>query len=256
MRLVVVVSIAAAVVVGACLALGPGSGSDCAAMAVVGCSAAAAPLRAGLDVASMAATILAALGVVAFGVQARQHRRLAGSLARTSRPRLLGDVPVAVVEGLAAPAVAGLFRPTIFWPDGLERRLADRELTAVLLHERHHQRAFAPARLAALTSIEPVVGLSGFGQRWLERRRADIEIAADAYAIQAGAGRSDLARALLRLDSEPTAVAIAGYGHVSDLRLLHLLGDAPPPKHEGIAVTAALVVVVGLIACGAMAIAA
>jgi hypothetical protein len=254
MRPLAALILALAMVVVACIVLGLGPGSGCATMSVIECSAAAGPLRAGFGVAALAATLFVVVAAAAFVWQARQHGRLAGYLARNSRPQLLGQVPVAVVEELTAPAVAGLFRPTIFWPSGLEGRLADGELAAVLLHERHHQRTFAPVRLAALAAVEPVLNLRELGRRWLEHQRAGIEIAADAYAIQAGACRSDLARALLELASDPIPIAGAGFGHASDIRLLHLVGLAQTPRHERLTKPLVLGAVAGLIACGFLAV--
>ena len=65
------------------------------------------------------------------------------------------------------------------------------------------------------------------GRRWLAGARAQIEIAADRYALTSGATRADLASALLKLGDQDAPLGVAGYAASSELRLRALLEDAP-----------------------------
>ena len=136
---------------------------------------------------------------------------------------------VGLVPGLGAPCVAGLVRPRIYCPADLAERLDAGELRAVLIHERHHQRTHAPARLILLAAIAPV-GRVGMCGSWLEGRRAAIEIAADVHALDAGAGRPELARALFKLGSASLAPGLPSYTSASELRLRHLVGETSPSR--------------------------
>lgn len=187
-----------------------------------------------LHVAGGVAAIAAVL-VLAIAWHAAGHRRVARALARQSQPGLLLGYEVALVDGLTAPAVAGLLRPRIYCPADLVDRLNERELSAVLLHERSHQAARDPARLVFLSAVATVL------PRWdrvrcvIERRIAGFEIAADRNALHAGAQRADLAGALLKLQAPLADATLASYASASELRVRHLLGELqPPPKRQSI----------------------
>jgi beta-lactamase regulating signal transducer with metallopeptidase domain len=211
----------------ACLLVGMGSGSDCATgMGSAACLGGSLPgARSWIGFAGLALAITVGVVAVAIVVEARRHRRLAAVLHSLARSEWLADQPVGLVPGLEAPYVAGLGSPRIYCPANLEALLSESELRAVLLHERYHQVSHAPARLVVLASIANIVGWVPAGVRWLEARRAAIEIQADDYALTAGARRSDLARALLKLGASSFNSRLPSYASASELRLRHLTGD-------------------------------
>src|SRR5437879_5839441 len=215
----------------ACLLVGMGNGSDCAtgmsSAACLGGSLGGVRTWLGFGGAA-AATAIGLLGVSVL-VQARRHRRLEAGLRELARPERLADHSVGIVTGLDAPYVAGLRGARIYCPPDLDWRLSESELRAVLLHERHHQASHAPARLVVLASIETLVGWLPAAMRWLEVRRAAIEIGADEHALTSGARRSDLARALLKLGSPGAESSLPSYASASELRLRHLTGKEAPP---------------------------
>ena len=181
----------------------------------------------------LAAVALAILATaLALGVlwQVRRHEQLAGALARAATPTRWMNHDVAIVASLSAPCVAGLVRPRIYCPGDLGERLTQPELRAVLLHERHHQLSHAPARLVALAAIATILDRSGTGGRWVERRRGAIEVAADRYAVRAGARPPEIARALLKLAPSFAVGSLPGYLGATDVRLRHLLGEVEPDR--------------------------
>lgn len=177
--------------------------------------------------------LLAIAVIVAIGREARRHQRLAASVARLARPATLDGRSVLLVPGLGAAVVAGLRRPRIFCADDLPDRLDAEELRAVILHEHHHQLERAPARLVLIGALAPVLGLLEGGRGWMERERARIEIAADAYALKSGASRPALASALVKLASSPGLSAAPGFASAADLRVRALLGDATGIEGDG-----------------------
>ena len=181
---------------------------------------------------------------------AERHRRLARLLDRLAEPAVLGDMAVGVVDGVGPACVAGLRRPRIYCASDLAGQLEPVELRAVLLHERHHQMDHAPARLILLDAVARPLERLATGRRLLARARANIEIAADRYALAAGATRGDLASALVKLGDQNVPVGLAGYAASSELRLRALLGD-PPARFSirGPLIVSALVVAAILLAC-------
>ena len=183
--------------------------------------------------------------LVAIGREARSHKRLAASIARLARPATLDGRSVALVPGLGAAVVAGLRHPRIFLADDLPDRLDAEELRAVILHEHHHQLERAPARLVLIGALAPVLGRLEPGRAWMERERARLEIAADAYALASGASRPALASALVKLRSSPGLSLAPGFATAADLRVRALLGEATGIEGNGSVgrVVAALVLV-------------
>jgi beta-lactamase regulating signal transducer with metallopeptidase domain len=154
-----------------------------------------------------------------------RHHRLARLLRRDSTPGLEAGIAIRRIDIGSGPFVAGLREPSIFCPVDLAGRLAPAELRAVLLHEEHHRRTRAPLRLLpydALAAAIPVPAVRALASR----ARAVVEIDADHDALRAGASRSALAAALLRLaDSGP--VGVAGFATAAEIRVLALLGEDP-----------------------------
>jgi len=223
-------SLATAGLLLACLAFGLGTGPDCSAgMAPAACLGGSVGSIRNLF-GLVAAIGLTVGGFVAVSIfwQAHRHRRLSMLLDRTASPARLAGQDVGLVSGLAAPCVAGLTRSRIYCPADLVERLSERELHAVVLHERHHQLVHAPLRLVILAALAPAVERLEIGRRWAERRRAAIEIAADDHALDAGARPPELARALLKLGTASLDGGLPSYASASELRLRHLMGEASP----------------------------
>lgn len=194
--------------------------------AIGGCMA--VPQTFGREVAHamIAAIILGSVVVLAsFLRQARRHHRLAAGMARLARHGALAGESVEFVAGLASPVVAGLWRPRIYCADDLARRLDREEIEAVILHERHHRLDRAPLRMVAMAAVVPALGRLARGRAWLERESARIEIAADRYAVAAGASRAAIASALLKLSETPGLVGAPGFASAADLRIRALLDE-------------------------------
>ena len=199
--------------------------------------------------------VLALIGITGLLVglsvawHAERHRRLASLLDRLAEPAVLGEMPVGVVDGIGPACVAGLRRPRIYCASDLAIQLEPVELRAVLLHERHHQIDHAPARLILLDAVAWPLRRLTMGRRWLAGARAQIEIAADRYALTSGATRADLASALLKLGDQDAPLGVAGYTASSERRLRALLDDAPErvadrsPWFAAILVSAAVLLV-------------
>ena len=171
--------------------------------------------------------------IVAIGREAWRHQRLAVSLGRLAHEATIEGQAVALVPGLGAAVVAGLRRPRIYCATDLHERLDPDELRAVILHEHHHQIDRGPARLVLIGALAQVLGRFGVGRAWMERERARIEIAADAYALDSGASRPALAGALLKLASSPGLSAAPGFASAVDLRVRALLGEATGIERGG-----------------------
>lgn len=171
--------------------------------------------------------------IAAMVYQAGRHERLAHGLARLAYRGTLAGEPVGIVPGLTAPLVAGLWTPRIFSGDDLEARLDEEELRAVMLHERHHQRDRATLRLVALSALAPILGRTVSSRAWLERERARIEIAADAYALAEGVSRPAMASALLKLSAGPGVTWAPGFATAADLRVRALLGEPTGLDFDG-----------------------
>ena len=235
----------------ACLLLGIVGGATCApGMAAAAClGGSVSSIRDALGAAAAMGVMAGALLLASILWQARLHGRLSAALDRAARPALLADQEVRLVAGLDAPYVAGWARPRIYCPADLAERLSEHELRAVLLHEHHHQLAHASARLVVLAAILPAVGRLEVGRRWVERRRAAIEIAADEHALSAGAGRADLARALLKLGSASLDVSLPSYASASELRLRHLTGETIPASRGLGSVAPVVFPIVAFAAC-------
>lgn len=197
--------------------------------ALAGCAGASAWLPRHLMTFLLVSTLMIALGVAASIIhQAIVHGRLSCALRLQARPASLAGQGVELVPGAAVAFVAGLRRPRIYCSDDLALMLDADELRAVLLHERHHQLTHAPARLVVLSGLARIVGRVERGRAWLERWRAQIEIAADAHAIRSGALRSALARALLKLDASSPTASLAAFSSANELRFRVLLGETLP----------------------------
>jgi uncharacterized protein (TIGR03435 family) len=78
-------------------------------------------------------------GAVAF-LRFQNWLRIRSALGASSPIRIPASVPIHACPGLVEPGVVGLFRPVLLFPEGLDARLAPRELEAVVEHELAHIR--------------------------------------------------------------------------------------------------------------------
>lgn len=204
-------------------------------------------------------TVAAALAVVgaAITLQAIAHHQLAEMLRRVARPAVVADQAVGLVPGVGAAVVAGLRSPRIYCTEDAINILTDEELAAVLLHERHHALAHAPARLVVLAGLGRTLGRTRAGAAWIEAQRSRIEIAADAHAIACGATRPALARAILKLAVASPTLTLAGFASATELRIRALLDEAPggsSPARQRLPMTILGTVVVA-VACAILSMA-
>jgi Zn-dependent protease with chaperone function len=122
----------------------------------------------------------------------------------------------------------GLLRPRILLSMALVKVLDRAELTAVLLHERHHVRRRDPLRLLAARL------LAGYGwflpllRWWAQRSALRRELAADRSAT-ASVGVAAVAGALLKLADRPAPGAVAAINPMGSLpeRIAQLEGKSP-----------------------------
>jgi Zn-dependent protease with chaperone function len=167
----------------------------------------------------------------------RALRRLLGSSGQPlSAPVLAAVEPlripdrVDVVASQEAFAVThGLLRPRILLSTGLVAALEAAELTAVLVHERHHLLRRDPLRLLAARV------LAGYGWYlpllgwWAQRLGSRWELAAD-RAATARTGVAPMAGALLKLADRATPAAVAAVNPMGNLaeRIAQLEGRKLP----------------------------
>jgi Zn-dependent protease with chaperone function len=156
--------------------------------------------------------------------------RLRSSVARTGVERVQ-----CISSSLPIAFCAGARRPRIIVSEGLAEQLDDRELEAVLLHERQHLREREPVVRAACEAAAQVLVFFPLA-RWLSQRRIErAELRADRAALRR-VGPRPVAAALVRLGSTvPSTAAFAGD---TELRVAQLLGD-PLPRQRPTAVTVA-----------------
>lgn len=165
----------------------------------------------------------AVIALVQIGRSAALARELTGAAVRRS----IAGVECRLVSGGRPRAfVAGVGRPAVFITTGAVDVLTPDELRAVVLHEAHHARTFAPVRAALVNAWR------GAGQRvpmlgeQLAARLTAIEIDADRFALSAGTTRRHLASALVKLEASPGGIGFNGGG---DGRLRALLDEAAVP---------------------------
>jgi len=186
---------------------------------------------------SAVAAIVGALRVAwpaARGTRAlRRLLRSAGQPVPASVAAVTGELGIAervdvVATGEAFAVTHGLLRPRILLSTGLVEALDAAELTAVLVHERHHLARRDPLRLLAAGL------LAGYGwylpllRWWVQRLALRRELAAD-RAATARAGVAAVAGALLKLADLPAPAAVAAVNPMGNLpdRIAQLEGQPP-----------------------------
>lgn len=245
-----------------------------AALATAEFAATGWPLPTGLDTGAVTLVLASAVAGVAgsaeVAVRAATASRALRALIRSARqpvPPVVREAAAAlgcaarldVVAGEDAFAVTyGLIRPRILVSAGLARALTAGEISAVLAHEREHQRRRDPLRLLAARLA------AGWGwylpaARWVAGQAAlRRELAADRAAAGC-AGRGVLAGALLKLASMPACPAVAAASAARDgsrsleARVAQLEAGRPPRQRLAVsrllASAAALSVLAGACLC-------
>jgi len=140
-----------------------------------------------------------------------------------------------VATGEAFAVTHGLRRPRILLSTGLVEALDAAELTAVLVHERHHLRRRDPLRLLAARL------LAGYGwflpllRWWVQRLALRRELAAD-RAATTRAGVAAVAGAVLKMADLPALAAVAAINPMGNLpdRIAQVEGR-PPARRLGLA---------------------
>jgi Zn-dependent protease with chaperone function len=153
-------------------------------------------------------------------------RPLPASVRGVAESLGVADRVEVVATGEAFAVTHGLVRPRILLSMGLVDALDAAELTAVLVHERHHLRRRDPLRLLAARM------LAGYGwflpllAWWTRRLALRRELAADRAAM-ASAGVAAVAGALLKLADRPVPAAVAAVNPLGNLpeRIAHLEGQ-------------------------------
>jgi Zn-dependent protease with chaperone function len=156
--------------------------------------------------------------------QVRATRRYVRGLGPASGPKEVAGARVHVVDTPEPSAFcAGYLRPRIYLSRVALSELDDRELAAVIAHERHHVRRRDPLRLLLSRALADALFFIPVLRPISERYESLGELAADEAAVRDAAGRSSLASALIKLGEagphSPGIVAIAPE------RVDHLMGD-------------------------------
>lgn len=189
---------------------------------------AGAALMTGQDpmaVAELAVLVIVAAWAALTLREIRTGHALGRALRAASGEAAVAGLPCRLIEAGPRDAfVVGALSPTIYVGSGYVESLDEDELRAVMLHEEHHRRTRAPLRAAALESwrrlARPSRSLHGF----VTARLAELEVAADAFAMDRGADPGALASALLK--SERASSPAAAFSGAADLRIAALVGAA------------------------------
>ncbi len=187
-----------------------------------------------------ASAVLAVAGAVRVVWRAVRGHRALRRLLRSAH----GSLPVplrAVAEALGVAGAVdvlatdeafavtyGLLRPRILCSTGLVAALDEAELTAVLVHERHHLRRRDPLRLLGCRLIAGYGWFLPLLRWWARRASVRWELAAD-RAATTSAGVAAVAGALLKLADLPGPAVVAAVNPMGDLpeRIAHLEGRPP-----------------------------
>jgi beta-lactamase regulating signal transducer with metallopeptidase domain len=158
------------------------------------------------------ATVTALLGflwlVGAALMSIRLYRRISAERRSTREERpgfVMQGVPVQFAAHADGPEMAGVLRPRISLPDGIERFLSEPEINAVLIHELTHAR-----RRDNLTRLIYELGLCALWFHplvWLAGSRLALyrELSCDERVIQSGHG-ANLVSALLKFADQGEAL--------------------------------------------------
>jgi len=155
----------------------------------------------------VAAVLLAYLGAgLSFRRQLARHGRPAGERTKQmvsdcSRAIGLNPIPVFEMETIPGPALFGIWRPRILFPEGLTAQLTDEELRLVILHELGHCKRLDLLLQGLLVVSKAIHWFNPLA--WLAGRlaRADRELACDEFVMAHTSNPGDMAYAktLLRM---------------------------------------------------------
>jgi Zn-dependent protease with chaperone function len=186
----------------------------------------------------------ALLGLRSLAVQAAASVRLAERVHRLRRPTPPELAALAEATGLGGRVrfvdtptcfsfAYGAFRPRVAVSRGLFEVSSERELRAVLMHERYHVRNLDPLKVLVARALAAAFfylpALRGLRDRYIAGR----ELAADRSAV-AACGRTAVAEALVRVVRAPrwpelrAAAAIGGHD-LLDVRISQLEAGSEPP---------------------------
>lgn len=139
------------------------------------------------------------------------------ALDRMSFSATIANVTCRVLPGDGGAFALGGLRPSIYVGANAVNRLGRDELTAVMLHEEHHRRTFAPLRSAAIAAWLRMFRWVPFAAASSENRLAQIEVRADNWALAHGVGAGAIARAILKCPPGapvPALTSMSGGGEV------------------------------------------
>lgn len=175
-----------------------------AGVALAWCTAAGVSI--GVDpmlLIEIASVVAVGLWAVSLGRDLRRADALRRRLDEMSYSRTIDGVDLRVIRGGSVEAFAlGALRPTVYLGDASIGALDDDELAAVIHHEDHHRRTFAPLRAAGVEAWLRIVWRWSAARGLLSARLAHLEAAADAYAIGRGVKPASIASALLKVDRQ------------------------------------------------------
>jgi len=179
----------------------------------------------GLPVVALAGIGIAVLARAAGAAwrHGRAERRFRRALHACGGFELAGTRITVVDDPEPKAFCVGYLRPQILISNKALARLTERELEAVVAHERHHCRRRDPLRLLVARVLADALFFLPALRRLADRYAALAEVAADEAATRA-AGPSTLASALLVFSGSAGPELVVG---IAPERVDHLLGDRP-----------------------------
>ncbi len=118
---------------------------------------------------------------------------------QTSRTFQLMGFPIVVIrhQGLLA-VTSGFLRPRIIISSELVERFSERELKAILWHERSHCRQLDPLRILMVTMMRKSLPFIPILKQWARFVEVSVELQADQYAVRRMNSAYELASVLLK----------------------------------------------------------
>lgn len=114
---------------------------------------------------------------------------------------ITGEVHVLTSDERSEPAVCGVLSPIIVLPTGIEERLSQEELDALLAHELAHLQRRDPIWNLVFSLIANCFIWQPFNYYTIRQWRATAEVCCDKIALSRGVDRFTLARCLTRVAS-------------------------------------------------------
>jgi hypothetical protein len=207
---------------------------------------------AGLVVLSLAGLALAVLvrGTASLLRQVRASRRFRDALSPGGALEVDGATIELVDDSRALAFCAGYRRPRAFLSTGALARLTERELEAVVAHERYHAVRRDPLRILLSQTVADALFFLPAARRLSDRYRELAELGADEAALHAAGDRRFVARALLRFGETASPSTVVG---IAPERVDHLLGEPPRWKLPAVVFLTSAIALVGLLAAAAAA---